>query len=142
MALTAVATLALGIGANTALFTVIGSVLLRPLNYPHSEAIVEVTRSWPGSINSPALAAPKFDFWHSENHSFEAMAAHNYLPVWTALELTFDPADTVNNFSVIARLKSGVSLEQAKADMRVVDQRLRKRFETCLFYTSPSPRDS
>src|SRR5581483_53444 len=78
MTLTAVAALALGIGANTALFTVVYAVLLRPMSYPAPEGIVQVTRSFQGRFYGPAVSATKFDFWRRENHSFEAMAAHDF----------------------------------------------------------------
>jgi putative ABC transport system permease protein len=45
--LLAIITLALGIGANTAIFTVINSVLLRPLPYPHSGRLVTISDSNP-----------------------------------------------------------------------------------------------
>ena len=45
---TALLTLALGIGANTAIFAVIDSILIRPLAYPHAEALVGVWHTAPG----------------------------------------------------------------------------------------------
>ncbi|HEY6987298.1 MAG TPA: hypothetical protein VH369_02875 [Bryobacteraceae bacterium] len=44
----AVVTLALGIGANTAVFSVIEGVLLKPLPYPHSEQLISLTLTAPG----------------------------------------------------------------------------------------------
>ncbi len=79
MTITAVAALALGIGANTALFSVVNAVLLRPMSYPHAERIVELMRSWQGSnFKAPAVTPTKYDFWRRENHSFEAVAAFNF----------------------------------------------------------------
>jgi putative ABC transport system permease protein len=76
MTFTALAALALGIGANTALFTVVNAVLLRPMNYPTPERIVEITRSWQGGkFNWPAVSPTKYDYWRRENHSFEAVGA-------------------------------------------------------------------
>jgi predicted permease len=69
------ASLAIGIGANTAIFSVVDTLLLRPLPYPHSERLAAV---W---LHSPALAI--FRDWPSpgqfidiqnQNHSFEQMA--------------------------------------------------------------------
>ena len=76
MTFTALAALALGIGANTALFTVVNAVLLRPMNYPAPDRIVQVTRSWKGGkFNWPAVSPTKYDYWRRENHSFEAVGA-------------------------------------------------------------------
>lgn len=225
--LTAIAALALGIGANTAIFSVVYSVLLRPLPYPHSDRIVEVVRSFNhGAATGAAVTATKLYFWQSQNHSFDAMAAVNFMPVgvnlsgsmeperlkslsatadffrvlgarpmlgttfqpgqdkpgsghfavlsyrlwrdrfaadptivgraltlnhaaytvlgvmpsafdypqkadlWTPLQLVNDPADHSNNYTVIARLKPGVTLEQARADMAMVGERFRSQFGT------------
>jgi putative ABC transport system permease protein len=62
----AVATLALGIGANTALFSVINTVLLRLLSYPNPERIVELLRQFPDATIW-ATTATKFAFWRDGN---------------------------------------------------------------------------
>lgn len=70
----ALVTLALGIGANTAIFTVVNAVLLRPLPYPGAEMLMEVGRAFPGS-NVQALSEPKFVFLRDNNQSFGAITA-------------------------------------------------------------------
>ena len=71
----AIFALALGIGANTAIFTVVNAVLLRPLNYPESERLVELGRAFPASEFGSNLSEPKFVFLHENNRSFEALTA-------------------------------------------------------------------
>ena len=223
VALTAIAALALGIGANTALFTVFNSVLLRPMNFPHPRQIVELERRYPG-FDVPAMSAFKFDFWRRHNRSFQAVGAYAFLtsganlsgsgrpervtelPVtagffrvlgvqpilgriftdaedkpgaghfvvlsyalwkhrfngdagilgravdltgesctvlgvmppdfdfpehaelWTPLQLKPNPAEPGNEFKAIARLREGVSLEQAAADMNLVSANLRRQY--------------
>lgn len=81
MALTAITALALGIGANTALFSVVDAVLLRAPDYPRADQIVQLTRSWPGDVNGEGTTPTKFEFWRTENHSFSAVAAYNFQPI-------------------------------------------------------------
>jgi len=71
----AVATLALGIGANTAMFSVVHSVLLRPLPYPRSGELVQVFSTWQGSPST--VSPPDFTDWRSDNAVFSELAAVN-----------------------------------------------------------------
>ena len=74
-ALLAVATLALGIGANAAIFTVINAVLLRPLAYPNPERVVAITNHWRNTgLSGGTVSAPDFHDWHDTAQSFAAMA--------------------------------------------------------------------
>src|SRR5579875_2010065 len=70
----AILTFALGIGANTAIFSVVNAVLLRPLPYPQSGQIVELNLAWKdGTLNS-AMSVPEFEFYREHNRIFQAMA--------------------------------------------------------------------
>jgi predicted permease len=71
----AVLTLALGIGANTAIFSVVNGVLLRPLPYPDSDRLVQVHERSP-LINELSVSYPNFLDWERMNRSFEGMAAY------------------------------------------------------------------
>jgi putative ABC transport system permease protein len=72
----AVLTLALGIGANTAIFSVIHAVLLRPLPYDHPERIVLLWESNPAAgFNQFAVSPPNYADWRKQAQSFEHMAS-------------------------------------------------------------------
>ena len=71
--LVAVLTLALGIGANTAIFSIFNGVLLSPLPYPHADRMVTLGASKPNFQNG-AISYPNFRDWQKDNQTFEAMA--------------------------------------------------------------------
>ena len=71
----AIVTLMLGIGANTALFSVVNGVLLNPLPYPHSEQLVTVSEKRPGLDQSPPVYLNFLD-WQRENRTFSFMGIY------------------------------------------------------------------
>jgi predicted permease len=73
--LVAVSTLALGIGANTAMFSVLNTFFFRALPYPESDQIVRVFRTSPNSQSWPHSPANFFDY-RDQNTVFESMAAY------------------------------------------------------------------
>ena len=73
---TGILALALGIGANTAIFTVVNTVLLQPLAYPEPERLVQLELSSPqgkGNITS----IPKFNVWREQTQVFQDVAAYD-----------------------------------------------------------------
>jgi putative ABC transport system permease protein len=71
----AVLTLALGIGANTAIFSVVESVLLRPLPYPQPESLVEIWNTYPPQVPQIGLSPGDYADWREQNASFSEMGA-------------------------------------------------------------------
>ena len=76
----AVLTLALGIGATTAIFSVVYGVLLRPLPYTEPNRIVAVFEIQPNGRHN-RLADPNFDDFRDQSHSFQAIAKYTAYPV-------------------------------------------------------------
>jgi predicted permease len=68
-------TLALGIGANTAIFSVVNAVMLRPLPYPEPERLLTIGQQYQDGL--AGAGEPKFLFWREHNQSFESMAAYS-----------------------------------------------------------------
>jgi putative ABC transport system permease protein len=74
-----VATLALGIGATSAIFSLVHAVVLRPLAYPESDRLVQVYESGlRGGGEADWVALPNFRDWRATNGVFEEMAAYRY----------------------------------------------------------------
>jgi putative ABC transport system permease protein len=75
--LIAILTLALGIGANTAIFSVVNAVLLRPLPFPNSNRIVWAWGNF-SLYDKAAVSPPDFLVYRAENHSFDQFGAATF----------------------------------------------------------------
>jgi predicted permease len=71
----AILTLALGIGANTALFSVVNGVLLNPLPYPHPDQVVVVSNT-SSALPETWISYPDFLDWVRDNRSFSSLGAY------------------------------------------------------------------
>jgi len=73
----AVLTLAIGIGASTAIFSVVDTVLLRPLPYRQPDQLVTITETLPGmSADEVGVSAGEYQDYRDRNHSFSQIAAY------------------------------------------------------------------
>ena len=75
--------LALGIGANAAIFSIVNSVLLRPLPYHDSDRLVEISET-AGPLETTPVSLPDFLDWQQNNQVFEQIAAYR----WQAFSIT------------------------------------------------------
>ena len=78
-ALTTILTLALGIGATTAIFSLLNAVLLQPLPFPHPDRLMSLSSSDTSASKAgvpSSVSYPDFFDWRTHNHSFEAIACY------------------------------------------------------------------
>ena len=68
--------LALGIGANTAIFSVINAVLLRPLPYEEADRLLFLNEKSP-VLDEMSISYPNFTDWRDQNHVFEKIGVYN-----------------------------------------------------------------
>ena len=73
---TAVVVLAVGIGANTAIFSVVNTILLKPLSYPEPESLVQLVNVDPQGTDA-AASVPKLNIWRQQTSIFQHVAGYD-----------------------------------------------------------------
>ncbi|HYL61551.1 MAG TPA: ABC transporter permease [Candidatus Methylomirabilis sp.] len=146
----AVLTLALGIGANTAIFSVVNSVVLQPLPYPNASRLVVVSETTsntpPGAELQSSESYPNFLDWQRLTKSFSAMAAYQYnqltltgqgepaiiqgaitssglfstLGMAPLLGRTLEPQDDIKGAARVVVIGEGLWRSQLGADPRII----------------------
>src|SRR6185295_266580 len=114
----AVATLALGIGANTAIFSVVNAVLLRPLPFPRSEELVIVSDDLPGrQVENVGMSVPELQDLQQRSEVFEEISA-----VWP-VDANLTGSDRPERIELLAVSPNYFSLLGATAQLgRVLGQ--------------------
>ncbi len=91
LTITAAVVLALGIGANTALFSMIYTVLLSPLPFPQADRIMLLELEWSNGLRSSTSSGPDYLDWTERNTVFESMCAIEYYSSGLALTGAGEP---------------------------------------------------
>lgn len=98
--LIAAVTLALGIGANTAIFSSVYALLLKPLPFPELNNVVAVWDSYPSrGVKRNEVAMANYLDWRAQNQSFEQLALYSW---WSANLTGIDPPERIQGFLVTA----------------------------------------
>ena len=107
--LIAVVTLALGIGANTAIFSAINALLLKPLPFPELDRVVAIWDKLPsrGLMHNEVAVANYLD-WQSQSQSFEQLALYRW---WSANLTGIDPPERIQGFLVTANYLDALGMK-------------------------------
>jgi len=105
----AVVTLALGIGANTVIFSAINALLLKPLPFPDLDRVVAVWDEMPsrGIVHNEVTVANYLD-WLTQNQSFEQLALYRW---WSANLTGIDPPERIQGFLVTANFFDAIGMK-------------------------------
>ena len=105
----AVITLALGIGANTAIFSAINALLLKPLPFPELDRVVAIWDKLPsrGVMHNEVTVANYLD-WQAQSQSFEQLALYRW---WSANITAIDPPERIQGFLVTANFFDAMNMK-------------------------------
>ncbi len=109
-ALASIFTVALGVGANTALFAVIYSVLIQPLPFRDPGKLVRIWETHP-ALPQLQVTAPDFRDWRAQAHSFDAMAAHTLSAMNTATLLGQGQPEIVHGTMATSSLFAAMGIQ-------------------------------
>lgn len=99
--LIAVLTLALGIGANTAIFSVVNALLLKPLSFPQLERIVTLWDKSPSrGVQHNEVAIANYLDWRAQNQSFDQLSLYR----WWSTNLSVEPPERIQGYLITANL--------------------------------------
>jgi len=106
----AIITLALGIGANTAVFSVVDAVMLRPLPYFQPERLVKAESMNSQLPRSQSISYPDFFDWRSRNHTLDHLVSyHGTTLVLTGLERPVELDGEIVSWDLLPALASSPS---------------------------------
>lgn len=107
--LIAVVTLAVGIGANTAIFSAIHALLLKPLPFPELDRVVAIWDKMPsrGVMHNEVTVANYLD-WQSQTQSFDQLALYRW---WNANLTGIDPPERIQGFLVTANYLDALGMK-------------------------------
>jgi predicted permease len=120
-------TLALGVGANTTVFSVVDAVMLQPLPYARPQQLVEVASADASSPVTRNVSYPDFFDWREQNHSFEHLVSYDdatYTLTGTERSVHLDGEavswDLLPMLGVQPELGRGFVVSEEKAGSRVI----------------------
>jgi putative ABC transport system permease protein len=123
----AVITLALGIGANTAVFSVVDAVMLRPLPYDHPERLIEVQSESSHEPEAFNVSYPDFFDWRAQNHTLDHVVSYHDSPfTLTGLDRPVQLDGEVVSWDMVSTLGvrpergRGFTADEEKSGTRVI----------------------
>ena len=96
----AIVTLAIGIGANSAIFSVVNALLIKPLPFPDLDRVVAIWEKQPSrGVERNEASVPNFLDWRAQNHTFEQIGVYGW---WSANLTGNDSPERIQGFQVTA----------------------------------------
>ena len=107
--LIAVLTLAIGIGANTAIFSAINALLLKPLPFPELDRVVTIWDSMPSrGVDRNEVSVANYLDWQAQSQSYEQLALYRW---WSANISAIDPPERIQGFLVTANFFDALGMK-------------------------------